>query len=165
VPDVDDTLARARAAGASVEREPTEAPYGRSAVIVDPFGHRWMLLTPPRTATRLRQGDVAYLTMVVPDAARARAFYGAVLGWRFSPGSVENAWRVEDAQPMTGLSGEPDRPREVQLCYRVTDVEAAAERVREHGGRAGTVERKPYGLMVDCTDDQGADFQLWQPGD
>jgi uncharacterized glyoxalase superfamily protein PhnB len=38
---------RARSRGASVEREPASQPYGRRAVIVDPFGHRWILLTPP----------------------------------------------------------------------------------------------------------------------
>jgi uncharacterized glyoxalase superfamily protein PhnB len=44
VDDVDGTTERARRGGASVEREPADQPYGRSAVIVDPFGHRWMLL-------------------------------------------------------------------------------------------------------------------------
>ena len=47
VDDVDGALERARAQGAAVEREPVDQPYGRSAVIVDPFGHRWMLMTSP----------------------------------------------------------------------------------------------------------------------
>jgi uncharacterized glyoxalase superfamily protein PhnB len=47
VPDVDVTTERARRAGASVEREPADQPYGRSSAIVDPFGHRWILLRPP----------------------------------------------------------------------------------------------------------------------
>ena len=34
---------RARAAGGAVEREPTESAGGLGAVVVDPFGHRWML--------------------------------------------------------------------------------------------------------------------------
>lgn len=29
--------------GASGERPPADTPYGRIAVLVDPFGHRWML--------------------------------------------------------------------------------------------------------------------------
>ena len=44
VGDVDGTTERARRSGASVEREPADQPYGRGAVIVDPFGHRWILL-------------------------------------------------------------------------------------------------------------------------
>jgi uncharacterized glyoxalase superfamily protein PhnB len=47
VEDVDASTERARRGGASVEREPASQPYGRSAVIVDPFGHRWILLRPP----------------------------------------------------------------------------------------------------------------------
>jgi uncharacterized glyoxalase superfamily protein PhnB len=52
VSDVDETTERARRAGASVEREPADQPYGRSSVIVDPFGHRWILLRPPARRTR-----------------------------------------------------------------------------------------------------------------
>jgi uncharacterized glyoxalase superfamily protein PhnB len=47
VSDVDGLTQRAAARGASVEREPTDQPYGRGSVIVDPFGHRWMLLHSP----------------------------------------------------------------------------------------------------------------------
>lgn len=46
VADVDGTTDRARRGGASVEREPADQFYGRGAVIVDPFGHRWMLMRP-----------------------------------------------------------------------------------------------------------------------
>lgn len=47
VADVDATVATARRRGAAVERAPGDEPYGRAAVIVDPFGHRWMLNRPP----------------------------------------------------------------------------------------------------------------------
>lgn len=50
VDDVDAATERARGHGAAVEREPTDQPYGRGSVIVDPFGHRWMLLRPPAGA-------------------------------------------------------------------------------------------------------------------
>jgi uncharacterized glyoxalase superfamily protein PhnB len=47
VDDVDDTVARAVAAGATLLRPPEVAHGSRRATIVDPFGHRWMLDTPP----------------------------------------------------------------------------------------------------------------------
>jgi PhnB protein len=47
VPDVDATVAAAVAAGATLEGEVTDQFYGnRSGLIVDPFGHRWMVQTP-----------------------------------------------------------------------------------------------------------------------
>jgi uncharacterized glyoxalase superfamily protein PhnB len=75
VEDVDGTTARARRSGASVEREPTDQPYGRGSVIVDPFGHRWYLLTPPARATRLRQAIPDQFNLVVTDMDASVAFY------------------------------------------------------------------------------------------
>jgi uncharacterized glyoxalase superfamily protein PhnB len=164
VDDVDASTERARRGGASVEREPADQPYGRAAVIVDPFGHRWMLLRPPAGVTRLRQGDVANATMLARDADLASRFYEAVLQVPFSSGHP-GAWRTEETRPpLSILSSEVAEP-EVQLSYRVDDIGAAVERVRAAGGRADEPERKPYGLLADCEDNQGATFRLWQPAD
>jgi predicted enzyme related to lactoylglutathione lyase len=163
--DVDGTTRRAAARGASVEREPTDQPYGRGSVIVDPFGHRWMLLRPPGRATRKADGDVSYVTMVVADDEAAKEFYGAVFGWEFEAGSLPGAWGPVGKGGEYGIWADPTQRPEVQLCYKVSDIEAAARRVREHGGQAGAIERKPYGLKVDCVDNQGAKFQLWEPVD
>jgi predicted enzyme related to lactoylglutathione lyase len=147
-----------------VEREPGDQPYGRAAVIVDPFGHRWMLLRPPAQVTRLRQGDVANVTMAARDAHRAMEFYQAVLQVPFSSGHP-GAWRTGETRPPLGIWSSERAEPEVQLSYRVDDIAAAVERVRAAGGRADEPERKPYGLLTECVDDQGATFRLWQPAD
>lgn len=46
VPDLDAAWKRTVDAGATVERPITEAPYGRGGWLIDPFGHRWNLMTP-----------------------------------------------------------------------------------------------------------------------
>lgn len=164
VPDVDATLRRAVATGAELTRPPADYEYGRNGVIVDPFGHRWIVasLEPGPEAPSGRHGDVAYLTLGVPDAERAKAFYGAVLGWRFTPGSVPEGWQVEGVTPGAGMWG-GQRPPELQLCYQVDDVAAGVLRVRAAGGQAREPEAKPYGRLAECEDDQGIRFQLWQP--
>jgi uncharacterized glyoxalase superfamily protein PhnB len=164
VDDVDANTERARRSGAFVEREPTDQPYGRGSVIVDPFGHRWILLRPPARATRLRQGDVANVTMAARDAHRAKEFYQAVLQVPFSPGHL-GAWRTDQTRPPLGIRSSQGAEPEVQLSYRVDDIAAAVERVRAAGGRADEPERRPYGLHAECVDDQGATFRLWQPAD
>jgi uncharacterized glyoxalase superfamily protein PhnB len=164
VDDIDATTERARRAGASLERQPADQPYGRSSVIVDPFGHRWILLRPPARATRLRQGDVANVTMVARDAHRAKEFYEAVLQVPFSSGHP-GAWRTDQTRPPLAIWSSEDAEPEVQLSYRVDDIAAAVERVRAAGGHADGPERKPYGLIAECADDQGATFRLWQPAD
>ncbi len=164
VDDVDATTERARRRGASVEREPVDQPYGRGSVIVDPFGHRWLLLRPPARATRYRQGDVVRVTMITADVERAKAFYEAVLQVPFTPGS-QGAWRTEETNPPMGVWSPEDVEPQIQLVYRVDDIAAALDRVRAAGGVAAQARRHPYGLKAECTDDQGVNFELWQPTD
>jgi PhnB protein len=45
VPDVDAAFQRAVDAGAKVERPVTDQPFGRGGWVVDPFGHRWSIMT------------------------------------------------------------------------------------------------------------------------
>jgi uncharacterized glyoxalase superfamily protein PhnB len=164
VDDVDGTTERARRGGAAVEREPADQPYGRASVIVDPFGHRWTLLRPPARATRLRQGDVAHVTMMTRDADQAKTFYEAVLQVPFSSGHP-GAWRTDQTSPPFGILPSPGAEPQVQLSYRVDDIAAAVERVRAAGGRADEPTRRRFGLSTECVDDQGVTFRLWQPTD
>jgi predicted enzyme related to lactoylglutathione lyase len=193
VADVDGTVRQAVDHGAELTRPPADYPYGRNAVIVDPFGHRWMISSaaagtktadagPAVTGTADTSaggtgaegtaaegagqetpghGDVSYITHEVPDSQRARDFYGAVLGWRFSPGSVEDGWQVGGTTPMAGLAGGREHAA-VVLCYQVDDIHAAVRRVREYGGHAEEPSRRPYGLLADCADNQGTRFYLAQ---
>jgi len=133
-------------------------------VIVDPFGHRWMLLRRSARATGLRQGDAANVTMVARDPHRAKEFYQAVLQVPFSSGHP-GAWRTDQTRPPLSIRSSQGAEPEVQVSYRVNDIAAAVERVRAAGGHADEPEPKPYGLLADCVDDQGATFRLWQPAD
>ncbi len=167
VDDVDATINRAVAAGAELERPARDEPYGRTGVVRDVFGHRWMVqqrsepAAPPPDPARPRQGDVEYFTMRVPDEVKAAAFYGALLGWETAPGNVPRGRQITNVRPLGGLWGGADQPN-VQLMYRVADIAAAVSRVRELGGTAEEPTRMPYGLSADCVDDQGQPFWLLQ---
>ena len=70
VPDVDAVFARAVAAGADVQREPTDQPYGyRAAAFFDPWGHRWMVSSAIGEPT-VEEIDAAMdgFTVTEPDA-------------------------------------------------------------------------------------------------
>lgn len=162
VPDVDATLRRALDLGATLDRPAADHEYGRNAALIDPFGHRWMVASPGAPAPAgTRHGDVAYLTHAVRDTARARAFYGAVLGWAFGPGSVEDGWQIEGTTPSAGMWGGGQAPG-IEAVYFVDDLDAALDAVREHGGSADTPVDRHYGRMAECTDDQGTRFSLLQ---
>lgn len=46
VDDADTAFQRAVDQGATVERPLKDEPYGRGGWVVDPFGHRWSIMTP-----------------------------------------------------------------------------------------------------------------------
>lgn len=146
---------------------PADEPYGRTAMCTDDQGARFALVQlPPATGGEAGPpehgrgpGDIAYLSMSTPDSAAARAFYGAVLGWRFTPGRSADGWDVAGVAPKAGLGGGADAPR-VAPVYRVDDITAAVLRVRSAGGSATEPVRRPYGLNADCMDDQGLAFYL-----
>ncbi len=109
-------------------------------------------------------GEVANVTMVARDADRAKEFYQAVLQVPFSSGHP-GTWRTDEARPPLGISSSAGKEPEAQLSYRADDIAAAVERVRAVGGHAAEPARKPYGLIAECVDDQGATFGLLQPAD
>ncbi|GAB2467059.1 VOC family protein [Jatrophihabitans fulvus] len=161
--DIEAALARVFDAGGTpgeVRRE----PYGLRADCLDDQGVPFALHETAGAGTRppangARTGDLSYLTLLVGDSARFRAFHTAVFGWTFTPGRVEDGWEVVDSRPMIGLQGGHDEPAAVPM-WRVADIDAAVAAVRDLGGTATDVTTQPYGRSSECTDDQGSRFYL-----
>ena len=165
VDDVDAAVRRVRTAGGRAE-EPAETPHGRTADCLDPDGapfsvHQVTGDEPRGPVNGTRPGDISYLTLQVIDGSRAREFYTAAFGWQFAPGSSPDGWEPSDVVPMTGMHGGHARPTTIPM-YRTADIVAAVARVRAGGGTATDPQAQPYGLMSECTDDQGAHFYLGQ---
>jgi predicted enzyme related to lactoylglutathione lyase len=175
VADLDDVVGSAVTAGARLDRGPYEGYGHRNATVTDPYGHRWMLQAPLPAAVAgaeaggarsagvtLRQGDISYASLWVPDVARAAAFYGAVLGVEYVPAHDSRGRQAADLTPPQGFWESADRP--VLFCsYVVDDAAEAVARVRAAGGRAGEPVRRPYGLSADCVDTDGLRFAVHQP--
>lgn len=107
-------------------------------------------------------GDLYYFTLQVPDAARAKAFFGGVLGWEFPDPQGGHIGNIS-APPGAVAPGEPG---EAPLLYFVVDdIHAAAARVRELGGTAAEPVHYESGWDLACTDDQGTAFHLSVPSD
>jgi predicted enzyme related to lactoylglutathione lyase len=108
-------------------------------------------------------GEPSHFEIGVPDAARARSFFGQLLGWDFEGTQGADAW-IRTSPIAGGLHGD-DPEAAIELYFTVPDIEAAVRRVRELGGEAG--EAGPEGptgrYAYGCTDDQGVRFGLHQP--
>lgn len=163
VDDVAAAVERVRRAGGAAS-EPTRAPYGLVADCSDDSGTVFALYQPPGgvgadSPAHAAEGDLVYVTFEVVDSARARAFYGDVLGWGFTPGGVADGWQVEGAA--AGLQG--GHPHATTLpMWKVDDLAAAVVRVRAAGGTSTDPVTRPYGLEAECADDQGTRFYLGQ---
>ncbi len=162
VDDVDGTVIRAVGAGATLERPPADNPYGRNAVIRDPYGHRWILSAQSAAIESIRQGDIGYVSLWVPDVDRAATFFASVLGWTYRPGVTAGARQVDNPRFSHGLHGGHDRSN-LFLCFAVDDIDAAIERVRAAGGTADEPTSEAYGSIANCIDDQGSPFAVYQP--
>jgi predicted enzyme related to lactoylglutathione lyase len=173
VDDIAAVVTAVRAHG-GVMSDPHQEPYALAAEGHDDQGLAFYLHQMPSDQAAISaddepwngemEGDVSYLTMVVPDLDVARAFYGDVLGWTFNIGQAGGG-QVTGVAPQIGLttslaSGLTDPG--VVLCYRVNEMPAAIERVRAAGGRANESAVRPYGLESFCEDDQGIPFYLHQ---
>ncbi|TFV58243.1 glyoxalase [Mycobacterium sp. PS03-16] len=159
VDDTDAVLARARAKGASVTSDVREEHGSRNATIVDPFGHRWML-TGPLTggAVPIQHGDVGYVSVWTPDADRAAAFYGHVLGWTYDPATRQ----VTNTRARIGLFSVASR-QGMLCCYAVTDLDGARRSILDGGGTVGEVRELEFGTVLDATDPEGTEFAVFRP--
>ena len=160
VADVDAAVVAVRAAGGTAD-DPRDEPHGRTADCVDDQGIPFALHTgyyPP-----LPESPLAYAELRVPDATRARAFYGTVLGWGFEPGGEPGYWHPPP--PGRRVPGPDVRARRRGgarrgWCRR-SGCPTSPPRSPPSGPRAG---RPPTGDerggSAACVDDQGTPFHL-----
>ena len=159
VASTDETLERARAGGALVQREPYENYGSRTATIVDPFGHRWMLTGPTTgAAVPIQHGDIGYVSVWTPDADRAAAFYGHVLGWVYDPATH----MVTNTGQRIGLFSTPGR-NTLFCCYAVTDLDGARTSIVTGGGTVDEEREFDFGTVLGATDPQGMEFAVYRP--
>lgn len=190
VVDVDDTYGRAEGAGAAGLRPPGDQGHGnRTATIIDPFGHRWMLSQPidaARTATAeaetgaggngqdwtvtaRRPIEPGYLVMHTTDLDRAQAFFGQLFDWEFEVGGAGGGHVANTRFPL-GLAPPGDdgadrlgSPSSTTVYFRVDEIEHYATRVVELGGHVLARSAYDSGASAECVDDQGYRFDLWKP--
>lgn len=165
VDDIDSACERIESAGGRITAVPYENNGRMTADAVDDAGVEFAIYVASPEEPRPDQypradGDMSYLTMHTRDSARYRAFYGSVLGWRFTAGRVADGWEADGPHPQIGVAGGTDGESAVPM-WNTPDIADAVARVRAAGGRVITEpERQAYGLMALCADDQGMQFYL-----
>jgi uncharacterized protein len=114
-------------------------------------------------------GSPCWLDIAVPDAARAKTFYGGVFGWTFRPGSggEEYGFFQAGGKTVSGLGPLEKGARSSWMIYFcTTDADETASKIRRAGGavRVDPLDINGQGRMAQFTDPQGGQFAVWQPG-
>ncbi|RKR73040.1 VOC family protein [Frondihabitans australicus] len=124
---------------------------------------------PPRTYP---QGVPSWIEGRHRDVDAAAEFYGSLFGWTLTerlppgaPGSYRIATR--DGLDVGALASLPEGgSAEWRTYFAVDDADRVAAAVRDAGGRADDPEDAgpggSAGRSVDCRDDRGTPFGLWQ---
>ena len=170
--DVDATAARAQAAGGSVLQPAFDLPAARIAVVADPTGGMFGLISSPRpSGAYLDQGPgtVSWVELLTRDPRAAEPFYATVFGWQAatsSPGGDAYTMFTLDDDPVAGMMMMPDQvPAEVpaywSVYFAVEDLPATVARTIELGGEViAPAMEIGTGRFTVLEDPQGAVFSL-----
>ena len=103
------------------------------------------------------------------DADKGRAFYEAMFGWNLEPGPTGSGSTISTPNLPGGMHGD-DPGAAPYLFFKVDDIDAAVDRVRELGGSVEQMDlggdeetQATFGRFRFCRDDQGSPFGLHQP--
>jgi predicted enzyme related to lactoylglutathione lyase len=177
VDDIDTTAARIHRLGGAILVSPTDSNIGRIAVVADPQGATFALVTGltygrGQPGGLEKAGRVGWHELLAEDRARIFPFYGDVLGWQKAHAENDTA----DPYDLFSAAGQtiggmltklPSISHSCWLYYfNVDDIWAATRRVAAGGGRViqGPNELPDGCWIARCTDPQGALFALQGAG-
>jgi predicted enzyme related to lactoylglutathione lyase len=113
-------------------------------------------------------GEPAFFEIGVDDPERGKAFYGALFDWNFEPGPSGEGSIIHTSGITGGMHG-GDPGAGPYVFFRVEDMDAALDRVRQLGGSVedsdigDEASAAEYGRFKLCKDDQGSPFGLHEP--
>ena len=174
---LEDTVAHVERLGGTALSPVIDIPtVGRMRTMQDPQGAVFALIE-PASAERSpdvepQEGDVAWRELFTTDSEAAMTFYTDVFGWantlNHDMGAMGLYRMFGRAFPLGGMMNKPAQMAQVPphwgLYFRVADVDAAAVRVKAHGGQVanGPLDVPGGARVVNCLDPQGAFFSLHQ---
>ena len=176
VPKLEEAVARIKRLGGSELSGLIEVPtVGRMQMMKDPQGAAFYIIQPApreeRKETAPEVGDGSWHELMTTDAQAAMKFYTEVFGWQPSDvmdmGPMGKYYMFN--RPIGMIGGMMNKPPEMAqvppywgIYFRVSDINAAVERVKANGGQIlnGPMEVPGGDWIVNATDPQGAMFSL-----
>lgn len=150
VADIEATVQQAQDSGAVIIVPPTTIEGSQFAVLQDPQGAVFSLMTyaqvPDAPATvdiYAQHGAISWPELMTTDLDAAVKFYTQLFGWTTEETVMENGEKYITVNvagvPMGGISKLPPQPQNIPpywgLYVTVTDVDASAAQAQELGGK------------------------------
>lgn len=172
VEDVDATVGLVREAEGSVLEEPFDLPDGRVAIVADPGGGMFGVISGvPAEGTWLapEAGCVSWVELLTRDTAAAETFYRRVFDWKAETqlyGTTSYTTFSLDDEPVAGMMTMPaemgeDVPPHWSIYFTVADCGEAATTAEELGGvvlrPAQAIEMGHFAVLADP---QGGVFNI-----
>jgi predicted enzyme related to lactoylglutathione lyase len=175
-PDIErDVAATVASGGAALSPVMQIGPLGSMVVLADPPGAAFGLWQPADFAGFAITGEAggfAWCDLRSSDPDAARDFYGALLGWTFTPlemaGPDYSTWGVPGDEAefrggLGGMMGNDGIPPHWLVYLTVDDADTAAETTTRLGGTVlAPPFDSPFGRMVPVSDPHGAALWLVQ---
>src|SRR5258708_22614318 len=176
-PDVDATVASAKAAGAQLYAAPFDVmDLGRMAVLAHPTGAvfaLWQAKTHPGVALLDAPGALVWTELTTTDTAKAGAFYTGLFGWKAEvmdmPGMPYTVFKRGTASAGGMMARQPGTPGNVPSSWlpyiNVDDVDATVARTTALGGKicAPPIDVPTVGRLAVLADPQGASLAIIHP--
>lgn len=170
--DLDTALALVQKHGGKIISQELFEGIGRAAFCQDDQGTHFALQEPGTEEMKQhakdvkkgsKHGDLFFFSLPVQSEVKAKAFFGAVLGWEFGSRGEQGGLAVTNFKgPDGGLGcGRPGHCP--SFWFRVDDIHKASDLVKKFGGKADEIFEAPEGIMCECADDQGVKIGLAQP--
>jgi predicted enzyme related to lactoylglutathione lyase len=174
VDDVDAFVKKVKAAGGSIQRPTDEIPgIGRFAVVADPHGAVFMMMTPlskehPPVPPKNTPGHVGWRELHAGDGPEAWKFYSELFGWTkgedMEVGTSAYQTFSTGGDPIGGIMTKmPEAPAPFWMFYfNVDALDPAADRVAKAGGKIihGPMQVPGGNWIANFVDSQGAMFSL-----
>ncbi|MBS0298143.1 MAG: VOC family protein [Proteobacteria bacterium] len=106
-------------------------------------------------------GRIDYIEMTVSDLTRAKAFFTAAFGWKFTDYGPDYT-SFEDGRIAGGFARGPAKPGGALIVLKARDLELALETVRQAGGRiVKPIFSFPGGRRFHFADPEGYEWAVW----
>ena len=109
-------------------------------------------------------GDLVHFEINVKDPSRAKTFYSAVFGWKYTDSDIPGVeYYLIDGVTPNGAINPQTEPKAPTIYFGTDDIDASLKKVRESGGTADDKQPIPgQGWFAGCTDPDGNAFCLYQ---